>query len=109
MVYHTLVEMLATAEKQTVAALRHSSPRIQLLAVRRAEESGFRAALPDLIELLATGESEVLAEAIRALGCFHESITVDALLALLHHPDYRSLPGPCGLLPNFPSLESVRL
>lgn len=88
MVYHTLFEMLATAEKQTVAALRHASPRVQLLAVRRAGESGFRAALPTLIELLAIGESEILAEAIRALGCFHEPVVVNALLPLLHHPDY---------------------
>lgn len=88
MVYHTLFEMLAADEEQTVAALHHSSPRVQLLAVRRAGESRFQKALSVLLGMLASADSEVLAEAIRALGQFQDPAVVDGLLPLLSHPDY---------------------
>ncbi|MDA8163596.1 MAG: HEAT repeat domain-containing protein [Desulfobacteraceae bacterium] len=88
MVYHTLFDLLAADEEQTIAALGHQSPRVRLLAVRRAGESGFRGALPVLLEILPAAESEVLAETIRALARFRDPAVVDALLPFLRHPDY---------------------
>jgi len=88
MLYHTLFDLLALDPAATRAGLRHDSPRVRRLCIRRlAKEpvAGGRDAL--LLRLREEERPDLLAEIIRALEVYADGSLVDDLLPFIEHPD----------------------
>ncbi|MCK5403695.1 MAG: response regulator [Desulfobulbaceae bacterium] len=88
MVYHTLFELMAGQENATISGLRHTSPRVRMLSVRRAAEESFEAVKPVLLSLLeSTDDADLIQEVIRGLRNYDDPSLAPVLLPYLDHED----------------------
>lgn len=87
-VYHTLFALLGRDTNALVNALGHGSPRVRLVAVRRAGEDQPPAALPILLDQLkTTAQAELLTAIIFAVSQYHDPALSEALAPFAYHSD----------------------